>query len=240
MKPAAEMERDNEALRARLTRLSQASLRINESLDYPTVLQRGPGLGSVADGSRLRGDDLPGRFGGTPGLPLFGDDGLRKVRDALSKAGYRSIATGDPEEVPGLMEEHRPRDAGDLRGAAGPGLGPGVFLRPANLALDRQEPPPKAGGRGQEPHLPLQRVQGRVSSGDSRIKADRRGPRSLDSRTAGGRQPDAVTRTMTSWYAGGNGTTTGDIMNSREGASRSRRVLTGWRLLGVSAAGGTP
>ena len=33
------MERDNEALRERLTRLSQASLRINESLDYPTVLQ---------------------------------------------------------------------------------------------------------------------------------------------------------------------------------------------------------
>lgn len=33
---------------------------------------------------------------------------LRKVRDALSKAGYLSIATGDPEEVSGLMEEHRP------------------------------------------------------------------------------------------------------------------------------------
>ena len=39
MKSAAEMERDNEALRERLTRLSQASLRINESLDYHTVLQ---------------------------------------------------------------------------------------------------------------------------------------------------------------------------------------------------------
>ena len=39
MKSAAEMERDNEALRERLTRLSQASLCINESLDYPTVLQ---------------------------------------------------------------------------------------------------------------------------------------------------------------------------------------------------------
>ncbi len=33
------MERDHEVLRERLTRLSQASLRINESLDYPTVLQ---------------------------------------------------------------------------------------------------------------------------------------------------------------------------------------------------------
>ena len=33
------MERNYEVLRERLTRLSQASLRINESLDYPTVLQ---------------------------------------------------------------------------------------------------------------------------------------------------------------------------------------------------------
>jgi len=33
------LEQDNDALRERLTRLSQASLRINESLDYPTVLQ---------------------------------------------------------------------------------------------------------------------------------------------------------------------------------------------------------
>ena len=33
------MEHDHEVLRERLTRLSQASLRINESLDYPTVLQ---------------------------------------------------------------------------------------------------------------------------------------------------------------------------------------------------------
>ena len=33
------MERNYEVLRERLTRLSKASLRINESLDYPTVLQ---------------------------------------------------------------------------------------------------------------------------------------------------------------------------------------------------------
>ena len=33
---------------------------------------------------------------------------LRKVRDALSKAGYLSIVTGDPEQVSSLMEEHRP------------------------------------------------------------------------------------------------------------------------------------
>ena len=33
---------------------------------------------------------------------------LRKVREALSKAGYLSIVTGDPEQVSSLMEEHRP------------------------------------------------------------------------------------------------------------------------------------
>ena len=33
---------------------------------------------------------------------------LRKVRDTLSKAGYLSIVTGDPEQVSSLMEEHRP------------------------------------------------------------------------------------------------------------------------------------
>ena len=39
MKDAGELERENAALRDRLSRLSQASLRINESLDFETVLQ---------------------------------------------------------------------------------------------------------------------------------------------------------------------------------------------------------
>ena len=39
MRNAEELERENEALRDRLSRLSQASLRINESLDFDTVLQ---------------------------------------------------------------------------------------------------------------------------------------------------------------------------------------------------------
>ncbi len=39
MKNAEELERENEALRDRLSRLSEASLRINESLDFETVLQ---------------------------------------------------------------------------------------------------------------------------------------------------------------------------------------------------------
>ena len=40
MRDAGELERENAALRDRLSRLSQASLRINESLDFDTVLQR--------------------------------------------------------------------------------------------------------------------------------------------------------------------------------------------------------
>ena len=40
MRDAGELERENAALRDRLSRLSQASLRINENLDFDTVLQR--------------------------------------------------------------------------------------------------------------------------------------------------------------------------------------------------------
>ena len=39
MQNAGELERENKALRGRLSRLSEASLRINESLDFDTVLQ---------------------------------------------------------------------------------------------------------------------------------------------------------------------------------------------------------
>ena len=42
MRNAGELERENQALRDRLSRLSQASLRINESLDFETVLQGVP------------------------------------------------------------------------------------------------------------------------------------------------------------------------------------------------------
>ena len=52
MKDAGELERENEALRDRLSRLSQASLRINENLDFDTVLQRVLGLSLLADRGR--------------------------------------------------------------------------------------------------------------------------------------------------------------------------------------------
>ena len=38
MSNAGDLARENEALRERLSRLSEASLRINESLDFGTVL----------------------------------------------------------------------------------------------------------------------------------------------------------------------------------------------------------
>ena len=55
MKDAGELERENAALRDRLSRLSQASLRINESLDFEGVLQE------VVDSARAITD---ARFGG--------------------------------------------------------------------------------------------------------------------------------------------------------------------------------
>ena len=55
MKNAGELERENAALRDRLSRLSQASLRINESLDFEGVLQE------VVDSARAITD---ARFGG--------------------------------------------------------------------------------------------------------------------------------------------------------------------------------
>ena len=39
MSNAGDLARENEALRQRLSRLSEASLRINESLDFGTVLR---------------------------------------------------------------------------------------------------------------------------------------------------------------------------------------------------------
>ena len=55
MRDAGELERENEALRDRLSRLSQASLRINENLDFEGVLQE------VVDSARAITD---ARFGG--------------------------------------------------------------------------------------------------------------------------------------------------------------------------------
>ena len=78
MKRAAEMERDNEALRERLTRLSQASLHINESLDFNTVLQ------GVLDSAR----SLTGARYGV--MTLLDDSGLSA--SSFLRGGQRAVA----------------------------------------------------------------------------------------------------------------------------------------------------
>ena len=59
MNSAEEREQEIAALRDRLSRLSQASLRINESLDFETVLQGVLGQCPVPDRRTLRSDYAP-------------------------------------------------------------------------------------------------------------------------------------------------------------------------------------
>ena len=72
----------------------------------PTVEEAAMVAGEDAEPSSLR------RQGGKrqTRILVVDDDPktLLSVRDALSKAGYGTVATGDPAEVPGLLKEHRP------------------------------------------------------------------------------------------------------------------------------------
>ena len=85
----------------------------------------GPGLGArftftipAADGEGTGAAELPAAAVGGSRGPVRGkvrvlavdDDpqALRYVRDALDRAGYASIVTGNPEDVPRLMEEESP------------------------------------------------------------------------------------------------------------------------------------
>ena len=85
----------------------------------------GPGLGTrftftipVADGEGIGGTEISAASASGSRGPMRGkvrvlavdDDpqALRYVRDALDKAGYASIVTGEPEDVPRLMEEESP------------------------------------------------------------------------------------------------------------------------------------
>ena len=79
MKDAGELERENAALRDRLSRLSQASLRINESLDFDTVLQKVLDSSLLADRGALRRHHPPGRIGADTGLPLLRADSRRRA-----------------------------------------------------------------------------------------------------------------------------------------------------------------
>ena len=66
--------REIEALRERLSRLSAASRRINESLDFGQVLQGVLDSARLSDWCPLRGDDPAGRCGPNRGLSVVGSD----------------------------------------------------------------------------------------------------------------------------------------------------------------------
>ena len=85
----------------------------------------GPGLGArftftvpAAEGEGIDGAEMPafaargsrGPVRGRVRVLAVDDDpqALRYVRDALDRAGYVSIATGNPEDVPRLMDEESP------------------------------------------------------------------------------------------------------------------------------------
>ncbi|MDE2691947.1 MAG: ATP-binding protein [Acidobacteriota bacterium] len=66
--------------------------------------------GDVAPSALSRRPRSSKRNGATPILVLDDDpQTLRRVRDALSEAGYAAILTGDPNELPKLIRTHRPR-----------------------------------------------------------------------------------------------------------------------------------
>ena len=69
MKNHDDLERENQALRNRLSRLSEASLHINESLDLDAVLQGSPGQRPVPYGRQLCPEHHFGRLRPRRGLP---------------------------------------------------------------------------------------------------------------------------------------------------------------------------
>ena len=105
MRNAGELERENQALRDRLSRLSQASLRINESLDLDTVLQ-----GVLDSACSLTG----ARYGV---IALVGASG--RIEDSVTSGltpeehqGFMDFPEGMPffEYLNGISEPLRLRD----------------------------------------------------------------------------------------------------------------------------------
>ena len=89
MNSSNQLMRENEALRERLSRLGQASLRITEDLDLDAVLQR------VVDGARL----LTGA--GRGGLTVIDDAGKLEafISSGLTEEAHRGFV-----ELPGGLE----------------------------------------------------------------------------------------------------------------------------------------
>ena len=74
MKDGGDLRREIEALRERLSRLSEASLRINESLDLDSVLQGVLDSARTLTGARYASDHHPGRVGPGGGIPRLRPD----------------------------------------------------------------------------------------------------------------------------------------------------------------------
>ena len=150
MKDPDEHVRKTEARRERLSRLSEASLRINESLDLDSVLQEVVDSAPRADGLSLRDHHHPGRLGaaqgllhlrdepgdppGPGGLPAGGPAGLpvserpagaaphRQLRRAHRVAGALRLPARSGELLPDGAHPPCGKDGGQhLRGQAGAG-----------------------------------------------------------------------------------------------------------------------
>ena len=124
MRSPEELERENAALRERLSRLSEASLRINESLDLRTVLQ------GVLDSARVLTE---ARYGV---IIILDDSG--EIEDYLSSgmsAKWLAHVPGGPEIFRHLNEMPSPirlRDFGGHFGSLGiPEFSPPPPINPA-------------------------------------------------------------------------------------------------------------
>ena len=105
MRSSKELERENAALRERLSRLSEASLRLNESLDLETVLQ------GVLDSARVLTE---ARYGA---IIILDDSG--QIQDLLTSgmsAEWMSNVPGGPEMFRYLNETSAPIRISDFGG----------------------------------------------------------------------------------------------------------------------------
>ncbi len=106
MKPPDDMMRENEVLRERLSRLSGASLRINESLDFDTVLQEVVDGARALTASRYGAITVLGEAGQTPDFIVSGLTGEEHqgLWDMPEGRGFFEYLSGleEPLRVPDI------------------------------------------------------------------------------------------------------------------------------------------
>ena len=135
MKPPDDMMRENEALRERLSRLSGASLRINESLDFDTVLQEAVDGARALTASRYGAITVLGEAGQTPDFIVSGLTGEEHqgLWDMLERSGFSEYLNGleKPLRVPDI-DSH-------LRALNMPGFLPSVPVKSLLVAPIRHQ-----------------------------------------------------------------------------------------------------